>query len=215
MIKKFNLLCFVSLGPQKLFEVQRIHGDIFLIAYAIGLDFLIADPHEGTRANDIVPPVLLESFEAGRTIRARLQLIEENKRLSGLESKRRILERDISQNRIHLVPILENRPILLLQGEIDFYHILIIFPRKVLDGLGLPDLPRPFHDQRHPLRIPPPRQQAIIQLPSQSIHHKIPHFSYAFITEFYTKSSVLSQKSLFIMALYHIFQETYYLIILL
>ena len=52
-----NLFLLVSLCPEELLKIHRIHFIVFFITYTVRLYFIIINTHEGTRADDIIPPI--------------------------------------------------------------------------------------------------------------------------------------------------------------
>ena len=77
-IKYLDLFARISLSPQIFLEVQRIHGDVFLVTDTVGFDRLIVNPHQRPRANYIVSSVELKCFQTGGTIGTGLKLVKKN-----------------------------------------------------------------------------------------------------------------------------------------
>ena len=148
-----------------------MHLIIFFVTYAVRLNLLVVNAHERTRTNHIETSVQFEKLQCSGAIGTHLQLIKEKQCFTRNKLKRRIEQRDVFENRIHLKAVIEDLSILYLLYKIYLDNMLIMLGRKKFYGASFPDLASPFHDKRLPIRIAFPRHQISIYLSFEQLFH--------------------------------------------
>ena len=166
----------IAFCPQELLEVHRVHLVVLFVAHAIRLYLLIVDTHERARSNHVEATIQLEKLQRGGTSRTGLQLIKKEERLTGNKPQQRIQQRDVFEQRVHLVSIIENTLEFRLLHKIDSDHLPIVCLGKSRNGGCLANLPSPFYDQWFMIRTLFPCSKHAIYLSPKKFthnHHRI------------------------------------------
>ena len=186
LIKVVYLFWRIAFCPQELLKVHGMHLVVFFISDGIALYLLVVDAHQRTGADDVVAPVFAKGFERSGAVGTFLQLVKKEQRLVRNEFPCRLQQRDVLDDVIRFIAVVEDAPELLLEHEVDFNDRFIVVSAKRSDGLRLTYLSRALYDERLVLGAVLPVEKELINLSFKQFHGRISHFR----QQIYTKNHI-------------------------
>ena len=102
---------------------------------------------KGARGDNIISAVDLEKLQRGTGVRTFLYLVKDNTRFSLFEYCFRNHGRDIHDNIVNSLWLLEGKFVVVMLNKVKIYYVLVVFPCKLHHRECLATLPATLYDK--------------------------------------------------------------------